>query len=98
MIFHNIQDSPYTFLKKAAAKLSKNYSLGSIYMDERGKLCLTFRGILKKDNIQFIMNIITPKEYGFDDYTVTSSDYCYNNDKLETYVYSADGIDYRNLA
>ena len=97
MIFHNIQDSQYTFLKKAAAKLSKNYSLRSILIDKGGKLCLTFKGILTKDNIQFIMNIITPKEYGFDSYTISPSDYCYNNDKLETYVYSVKGINYRNL-
>lgn len=97
MIFRNIQDIQYPFLKDAATKLSKNYSLNGIYMDKRGELCLTFKGILTEDNIQSIMNIITPKGYGFDDYTVSSSDYCYYEKEQKTHVYSIDGIDYRNL-
>lgn len=97
MIFRNIQDIQYPFLKDAATKLSKNYSLNGIYMDNRGELCLTFKGIITEDNIQFIMNIITPKGHGFDNYTVSSADYCYIKEKQETYVYSIDGIDYRNL-
>ena len=43
------------------------------------------------------MNIITPKGHRFDNYTVFSADYCYNKEKQETYVYSIDDIDYRNL-
>lgn len=97
MIFRNIQDIKYPFLKEAATKLSKNYSQNDIYMDNRGELCLTFKGILTEDNIQFIMNIITPKGHGFDNYTVSSADYCYIKEKQETYVYSIDGIDYRNI-
>lgn len=97
MIFRNIQDIQYPFLKDTATKLSKNYSLNDIYMDKRGELCLTFKGILTEDNIQFIMNIITPKGHRFDNYTVFSADYCYNKEKQETYVYSIDDIDYRNL-
>lgn len=97
MILRNIQDIQYPFLKDAATKLFKNYSLKDIYMNKRGELCLTFKGLLTVDNIQSIMNIITPKEHGFDDYTVSSSDYCYNKDKQETHVYSIDDIDYRNL-
>ena len=97
MIFRNIQDIQYPFLKDAATKLSKNYSLNDIYMDKRGELCLTFKGILTEDNIQFIMNIITPKGHGFDNYTVSSSDYCYYKEEQKTHVYSIDGIDYRNL-
>lgn len=105
MIFRNIQDIKYPFLKEAATKLSKNYSLKDIYMDKQGELCLTFKETLSVDDIQFIMNIITPKEHGFDNYTVSSSDYCYNKEnycynmgKQETHVYSVDGIDYRKIA
>ena len=97
MIFRNIQDIKYPFLKDAATKLFKDYSLEDIYMDKRGELCLTFKGLLTVDNIQFIMNIITPKGHGFDGYTVSSSDYCYYKEKQKTHVYSVDGIDYRNL-
>lgn len=97
MIFRNIQDIQYPFLKDAAAKLFKDYSLKDIYMDKKGELCLTFKGFLTVDNIQSIMNIITPKEHEFDDYTVSSSDYCYYKEEQKTHVYSIDGIDYRNL-
>lgn len=97
MIFYNIQDIQYPFLKDAATKLFKNYSLKDIYMDKRGELCLTFKGLLTVDNILSIMNTITPKGHGFDDYTVSSSDYCYYKENQETYVYFIDGIDYRKL-
>lgn len=97
MIFRNIQDIGYSFLKDAATKLFKDYSLEDIYMDKRGELCLTFKGLLTVDNIQFIMNIITHKGHGFDDYTVSSSDYCYYKEEQKTHVYSVNGIDYRNL-
>lgn len=97
MIFNNIQDIQYPFLKDTATKLSKKYSLNDIYMDKRGELCLTFKGILTEDDIQSIMNIITSKGHGFDDYTISSSDYCYYKEEQKTYVYSVDGIDYRNL-
>lgn len=98
MIFRNIQDIKYPFLKGAATKLFKDYSLEDIYMDKRGELCLTFKGLLTMDNIQSIMNIITPKGHGFDGYTVSSSDYCYYKEEQKTHVYSIDGIDYRKIA
>lgn len=98
MIFYNIKDIQYPFLKEAATKLFKDYSIKDIYMDKHGELCLTFKGILTVDNIQSIMNIITPKGRGFDGYTVSSSDYCYYKEEQRTHVYSIDGIDYRKIA
>lgn len=97
MIFRNIQDIQYPFLKDAATKLFKDYSLEDIYMDKKGELCLTFKGLLTVGNIQSIMNIITPKGHGFDGYTVSSSDYCYYKEEQKTHIYSVDGIDYKNL-
>lgn len=97
MIFSNIQDIKSPFLKTAATMLSKKYSLEDIYMNESGELCLTFKGILTEDSIQSIIDTITPRDYGFDYYTISSSDYCYNKDKQKTHVYSIDAIDYRYI-
>jgi hypothetical protein len=100
MIFHNIQeiqDIQYPFLRKIALKLFKNYSLEKIYINSNGELDFTFKGVLTEEDIQTIMNIITPKGYGYDDYTISSLDYYSSEKRQKTIIYSIDNIDYRNI-
>lgn len=100
MIFHNIQeiqDIQYPFLRKIALKLFKNYSLEKIYMNNNGELDFTFKGVLTEEDIQTIMNIIIPKGYGYDGYTISSLDYYSSKKRQKTIVYSIDNIDYRKI-
>ena len=90
MILHNIQevqDIQYPFLKKIALKLFKNYSLEKIYINNKGELDFTFGVVLTEEDIQTIMNIITPKGYGYDDYKISSLDYYSSEKRQKTTVY-----------
>lgn len=100
MILHNIkevQDIKPSFLKKIALKLFKNYSLEKIYINSNGELDFTFKEVLTEEDIQTIMNIITPKGYGYDDYKISSLDYYSSEKRQKTIIYSIDNIDYRNI-
>lgn len=97
MIFRNIQDIQYSFLKDAATKLSKKFTLYRIYMDPRGGISITFEGKLSENSLKYIFTIINPWESKPNDYELSALDYSYSDDMQRTYVYSADGIDYRNL-
>ena len=95
MIFHNIQKIKFPFLKEVAVELSEKYSLDDIYMDDTGGVCFTFKGYLNEEDIKYILDTITPKEYQqktelkyLEDYTTSTK---------ETHVFSFDGINYKNL-
>lgn len=100
MILHNIQEAQNIkspFLKKIALKLFKNYSLEKIYINSNGELTFILKEVLTEKDIQTIMNIITPKGYGYDDYKISSLDYFSSEKRKKTIVYSIDNIDYRNI-
>lgn len=98
MIFNDINNIPYSFLKETATKLSEKYPLYNIYMDKRGELCITINGKLSIDAIKDILVTIYPKNINKDDMGLDySMNYSFSNDMQKTYVYSADGVDYRTI-
>lgn len=97
MIFCNIQDIKFPFLKEAATKLSKKFTIHNIYMDPRGEISITFDGKLNEYSLKYIFTIINPWESKPSDYELSALDYSYSDDMQRTHVFSADGIDYRNL-
>lgn len=98
MIYNNYNTIPYPFLHDAALVISKRYSLESIYMDKEGGICITLKGRLSDNAIKDILMNINPNDSCMDDYELSPLDYSYSDDMQKTYVYSADGIDYRELA
>ena len=97
MIFRNIQDIQYPFLKNTATKLSKKFTIHNIYMDHKGGVNITFEGKLDENSLKYIFTIINPWESKPSDYELSALDYSYSDDMQRIYVFSADGIDYRNL-
>lgn len=97
MIFRNVQKIKFPFLKEVAIKVSEKYSLEDIYMDKQGGVCLTFKGYLDEDDIKYILNTITPKEYHQNIKLKFMEDYTFATDSARTHVFSIDGIDYKNL-
>lgn len=101
MILRSIKDVLGTqcpFLKRVAIKIFKEYPLEKIYLNSKGEIDLDFKRVLTENEIQKIMNIITPKGYGYDNYKISSLDYYTSEKRQRTIVYSIDNIDYRNLA
>lgn len=98
MIYRNYNTIPYPFLHDAAMIISKRYSLEDIYMDYNGGICITLKGKLPEDAVKDILMNINPNDSCMDDYELSPLDYSYSNDMQKTYVYSADDIDYRELA
>lgn len=98
MIFHNYSEIPYPFLHDAALVLSKRFNLKNIYMDSHEELCLTFKGKLKEKNIKEIFKNLNPCDSSDEDYDLASEmDYSYSDDEQNTYIYSLNDIDYREL-
>ena len=97
MIFRNIQKIKFPFLREVATKVSEKYSLEDIYMDKQGGVCFTFKGYLEEDDIKYILNTITPKEYHKDIQLKFLEDYTFAKDSAKTHVFSIDKIDYKNL-
>ena len=95
MIFRNIQKINFPFLKEVAIKVSKKYPLDDIYIDDAGGVCFTFKGYLEEENIKYIFDTITPKEYQRKSELKYLEDYTFGT--KETHVFSIEGIDYRNL-
>lgn len=98
MIFHNIQDIQYPFLKDAATKLSKKFTIHNIYMDRKGGVSIAFEGKLDENSLKYIFTIINPRESKPSDYELSALDYSYSDNMKRTHVFSADGIDYRKIA
>lgn len=100
MILRSIKDIlgiQCSFLKRVAIKIFKKYPLEKIYINSNGEIDLYFKGVLTENDIQEIMNVITPKGYGYDDYKISSLDYYTSEKRQRTIIYSIDNIDYRNL-
>lgn len=98
MLYTDYNTIPYPFLHDAALVISKRYSLESIYMDKEGGICITLKGRLSDNAVKDILVNINPWDSCADDYELSPLDYSYSDDMQKTYVYSADGIDYRELA
>lgn len=97
MIYTDYNTIPYPFLHDAALVISKRYTLGSIYMDNKGEICITIIGKLSEDAIKDILQNIAPWDFSADTYELSPLDYSYSDDQQKTYIYSSDGIDYRTL-
>ena len=97
MTYKDYTSIPYPFLHDAALVISKRYTLESIYMDKEGGICITLAGKLSEYSVKDILQNINPWDSCIDDYELSPLDYSYSNDVQRTYVYSADGIDYRAL-
>lgn len=97
MIYKDYTTIPYPFLHDAALIISKRYSLESIYMDREGGICITLKGRLSDNAVKDILMNINPWDFCADDYELSLLDYSYSDDMQNTYVYSPDGIDYREL-
>lgn len=95
MIFRNVQKIKFPFLKEVATELSEKYSLDDIYMDDTGGVCFTFKGFLNEEDIKYILDTITPKEYRRKAKLKYLEDYTFGT--KETHVFSIEGIDYKNL-
>ncbi len=98
MTYTDYNTIPYPFLHDAALVISKRYTLEGIYMDKRGELCVTLAGKLSENAIKDILQNISPWDLDFNDYELNPLDYSYSDDMQKTYVYSAEGLDYRKLA
>lgn len=98
MIFRNIQDIQYPFLKKVATQLSKKFTFHNIYMNRKGEVSITFEGKLDENSLKYIFTIINPWESKPSDYELSALDYSYSDDMQRTHVFSADSIDYRKIA
>lgn len=97
MIYRDYTSIPYPFLHDAALVISKRYTLESIYMDKEGGICITLQGKLSDDAIKDILQNINPNDVCKDSIELSPLNYSYSDDMQRTYVYSADGIDYRAL-
>ncbi len=98
MFYTNYNKIPYPYLHDAALVLSKRFSLISICMDKKGEVCLSFKGKLNEKEVKEVLKNINPFDSTDKDYDLEYIlDYSYSDDMQETYVYSTDGIDYRNL-
>lgn len=97
MIYTDYNKIPYPYLHDAAMVISKRYALKSIHMDKRGEVCITLKGKLTENAIKDILMNLNPWDSSIEDYELSPLDYSYSNDMQDTYVYSADNIDYRNI-
>lgn len=99
MIWTNIQDIPYTFLKDAVLSISKKYKVEKVRTDPKGEVLIKCSGNLSGNNIEDILGVITPgglpKGYTIKydiDYTQAETGLGW-----KTYIYSLEGIDYTKL-
>lgn len=98
MIYPNVSTIPYDFLHDAARVISFRYKIDNIRMDGKGELCITLQGKLTESQIKDVIQNITPKDICMEDIELEYNlHYSYSDDMQKTYVYSADGIDYRLL-
>ena len=98
MTFTDYNAIPYPYLHDAGYILSRRYNLESIYMDKRGELSITFKGKLSENAVKDILQNITPNDICKDDIALEYNlSHSYSDDMQKTYVYSPDGIDYREL-
>lgn len=98
MFYTDYNKIPYPYLHDAALVLSKRFSLTSICMNKNGEVCLSFKGKLNEKEVKEVLKNINPFDSSDEDYDLEYIlDYSYSDDMQETYVYSTDGIDYRNL-
>lgn len=99
MVFHNIEDVKYPFLHNALSIIAKMHTVKSIYLDPNGELCLTIVGKLSANAVRFILlHILAPWDLGVENREPSAPlDFSYSDDMLLTYIYSPEGIDYRNL-
>ncbi len=97
MYYTDIATIEYPFLYDAAMVINKFAPIKSIYMDKNGKIAFTLKGKLTDKEVKRVLMNINPFDSCEEDYDLTSLNYSYSNDMQNTYVYSADGIDYRKL-
>lgn len=95
MIFRDIQKIKFPFLKEVAIKVSEKYPLDDIYMDDVGGVCFTFKCLLEEEDIKYIFDTITPKEYQKKSKVKYLEDYTFGT--KETHVFSIEGLNYKNL-
>ena len=97
MTYRDYTSIPYPFLHDAALVISKRYTLEGIYMDKEGGICITLAGKLSEYAVKDILQNINPNDVCKDSIELSPLYYSYSDDMQRTYVYSADGIDYRAL-
>lgn len=98
MIYTDITEIPYLFLKVALIEFSEKYSIKDVNIDSNGELAIIVKGKLSLEDIQSIQERITPK-----DVTVTTPIYEVDYRQYEsgmgysTCIYSKECIDYTKL-
>lgn len=98
MTYTDYNNIPYPFLHDAAMVISKRYTIESIYMDNRGELCITLSSKLSEDAIKDILQNINPNDICKDNIELSHLNCSYSDDMQKTYVYSPDSINYKELA
>lgn len=94
MIYYNIQDIPYSFLKDAVLSVSKKYNIKKVRMNPYGEVFVKVQGKLDGKDIKFIMDELVKGKDIQPDY---NNDWEYADDDKYTYIYSPDGVDYTKL-
>lgn len=98
MIYQDITEVPYLFLKVALIELSEKYSIKNVNIDPNGELAIIVKGKLSPEDIQSIQERITPKDVVVStpvyeiDYRQYESGMGYS-----TCIYSKENIDYTKL-
>ena len=97
MTYRDYTSIPYPTLRDIVLNIAEGYPLESVYLTKEGGICITFNCRLGKIEVKDILRSINLWDLYIDDYELSPLDYSYSNDMQRTYVYSADGIDYRAL-
>lgn len=96
MIYTKLKNIKYSYLRKTAQTINKKFPLVAVYLDPRGEVMLTIEGKLTDKEIVEILRYLCPQD-AKDINLEYKLHYSYSDDMKNTYVYSIDGIDYRQL-
>lgn len=98
MIYEDIMEISYLFLKITLTRLSEKYPIKDVYIDPNGELAIIIKDKLSLDDIQSIQERITPKDVAIST-PVYEVDYRQYETGMgySTCIYSKEGIDYTKL-
>lgn len=102
-IYTNIKDIPYPFLHDACMLIDRyTEGVNRIRVTDKGEVCVTVKGMLDdRKTLQRIMFDLDPDVTGdssLEDYKPEiCEDYDWSHSYDETYIYTKENIDYRNL-
>ena len=101
-IYTNVEEIPYPFLHDACFLMDK-YTEGfsKVRVTKEGECCITLNGILDDDKLKRVLMELdhnVTSESTLDDYTpLMYENYDYSYDNKQTYIYTPEGVDYRNF-